>query len=150
MINLRNHTISLYIALLLFAITPVMGAELKPWNAPDALQLSDDLYSAARRLNIECRTSPPNYLDQEGDSGHTVFRYHVRHFMDVVRDLYRALEDGKSQAETQPIYDTSVAIIDDLKVYAVDNPKGAWPMVTNAVLKAEGILAHLGAYYAQP
>jgi len=69
--------------------------------------------------------------------------------MDVVRDLSRALEDGKSQAETQPIYNTSVAIIDDLKVYAVDNPRGAWPMVTNAVLKAEGILAHLGAYYAQ-
>ncbi|MCP5129940.1 MAG: hypothetical protein H6985_10200 [Pseudomonadales bacterium] len=143
----KNHPINYYIALLFLVMMPAFGAELKPWNSQEALQLSDSLYSASRKLNAECRQSPPKYLD-EGTSGHTEFRYHVRHFMSVTRDLSESLENGANQAETQPIYAESVEILSDLKKYAGgQNPK-AWPQVVNAVSKAESILNQLGAFYA--
>jgi len=149
MITLRNHSINLYIALLLFAITPAIGAEIKAWNAPEVLQLSDDLYSAARHLKIECRNSPPKYLDYAAGSDHLAFHYHVRHFTNVARHLSQALEEGKSKEETQPIFDESVDIISDLKAYANGEAGGAWPIVSNAVFSADEVLTQIGPYYSR-
>ena len=142
----KKHTINYFIALLLLVMMPAFGAETKPWDNQEALQLSDNLYASSRKLNSECRQSPPKYLD-EGTSGHIEFRYHVRHFMSVTRDLSESLESGASQAETQPIYSEAVEIMADLKKYAGGKNPKAWVQVVTAVSNAESILTQLGAFY---
>mgnify|MGYP003422728663 CR=1 FL=1 len=134
----RNQTIYAFFVLLFVGMCPALGAELKPWNSQDVLQLSDVLYSAARQLSIECRESPPQYTN------------HVRHFSSVANDLSQALEEGRSREETQPIFDTLIAIMNDLKVYSQKKAGGPWPVVSKAVLTADGILTKLGDYYSPP
>ena len=145
----RNQTIYAFFVLLFVGMCPALGAELKPWNSQDVLQLSDVLYSAARQLSIECRESPPQYTN-ESTSGHFAFRYHVRHFSSVANDLSQALEEGRCREETQPIFDTLIAIMNDLKVYSQKKAGGPWPVVSKAVLTADGILTKLGDYYSPP
>lgn len=149
MINTNSKTIPYCIALLFFVMMPAFSAETKPWDGPAALELSDQLYSASRKLNSECRQSP-GYTGSTApsSSGHLEFRYHVRHFMSVTRDLSESLESGADKAETKPIYDESVAIMHDLKKYAGGQNPAAWPLVVNAVSNADAILLQLGAYYS--
>jgi hypothetical protein len=146
--SVRYRTTYLIIALLILGIAPVIRAEVKPWNASDVLQLSDDLFAAARRLAIECRTSPPRYDDTGDSSGHLEFRYHVRHFMSVSNDLSQALEDGKSMVETQPIFKTLINMMPELKRYSEKKAGGPWPVVSKAVMKVDGIVEQLAPYYA--
>lgn len=145
----RNQTIYAFFVLLFVGMCPALGAEPKPWNPQDVLQLSDVLYSAARQLNIECRESPPQYTN-ESTSGHFAFRYHVRHFSSVANDLSQALEEGRSKEETQPIFNTLIEIMNDLKEYSQKKAGGPWPVVSKAVLQADGILTKLGDYYSPP
>jgi hypothetical protein len=144
----KNQAIYAFFVLLLVGMCPAIGADLKPWNPQDVLKLSDSLQSAARHLIIECRESPPQYTN-ESTSGHLAFRYHVRHFSSVANDLTQALEEGKSKEETQPIFDTLIEIMADLKVYSQKKSGGPWPLVSSAVLKADGILTQLGDYYSR-
>jgi hypothetical protein len=145
----KNQAIYAFFVLLFLGMHPAIGAELKSWNPQDALQLADSLQSASRQLSIECRESPPQYTN-ESTSGHFAFRYHVRHFSSVANDLTEALEAGKSKEETQPIFDTLAGIMDDLKVYSQKKAGGPWPVVSSAVMKADGILTQLGNYYSKP
>jgi len=147
--TVKNHGIYLLLVLVFLAVTPAVEAEKGVWDAPKVLNLSDELYLAARRLKIECRRSPPKYLD-EGTSGHIEFRYHVNHFASISRDLSQALENGKSKKETQPIYNILVNVMIDLERYAGREVGGAWRPVSNAVLKANGYLTQLGEYYSKP
>ena len=143
----KKYSINYLVALLFLVMMPAFGAESNPWDSQEALQLSDNLYASSRKLNAECRQSPGKYLD-EGSSGHIEFRYHVRHFMSVTRDLSESLESGANQVETQPIYAESVEIMGDLKNYAGGKNPKAWPQVVTAVSKAESILNQLGALYS--
>lgn len=146
----KEHSIYFLVTLLLIAGSPVGAAEKEAWNTGEVLALSDQLYLAARRVKVECRASPPNYTGIGGWSEHFEFRYHVSHFESVTRDLSQALEDGKNKKETQPIYTNLVDIMSDLDSYAGREAGGAWPVVSNAVLKANGYLVELGEYYSQP
>ena len=135
--NPKDKTIIHYcIAVLFFVMAPAFGAEMKPWDGQQALSLAEDLYSASRDLNKECRQSPKYGLDSTGPNSHLEFRYHVKHFVSVTRQLVEALENGESRAETQPIYDESVQIINDLNRYAGGENPIAWPLVVNATSKA--------------
>ena len=145
---IKKHAIYAFCVLLFVGMGPAIGAELKPWYPQDILKLSDSLQSAARHLIIECRESPPQYTN-ESTSGHFAFRYHVRHFSSVAGDLVQALEVGKTKEETQPIFDTLVGIMTDLKPYSEKKSGGPWPVVSSAVSKADGILTQLGNYYSR-
>lgn len=151
MITFRMYAISLNMAIALmffaFAITPAFSAEPKAWNAQEVLELSDELYSAARHLTIACRQMPPNYLDQEGSGGHLEFRYHVRHFQSVAGDLVDALENGKNMQETKPIFDTALDMMPGMNKYTSLPGAGSWHGVANAVKKVDEIVVKLGAYY---
>ena len=150
MINSNSKTIHYCIALLFFVMMPAFSAETKPWDGQAALKLSDQLYSASRKLNTECRASPKYTGSMSTDSsGHLEFRYHVRHFMSVTRELSESLESGADKAQTQPIYNESVKIMGDLKKYAGGLQPTAWPLVVNAISDAEAIQHQLGAYYSQ-
>lgn len=150
MSNSKRTTLHYYIALLFFVMMPALSAEMKPWDGQAALKLADQLYSASRKLNAECRASAKYTGSMSTDaSGHLEFRYHVRHFMSVTRDLSESLESGANKAETQPIYDESVEIMGDLQKYAGGLKPTAWPLVVNAVSDAEAIQHQLGAYYSQ-
>jgi len=142
----KCHIANLYIMLLLVGMAPAIGAEQVAWNGPAALQLSDDLFSAARQLSIECRQSPPRY-DDNSSSGHLEFRYHVRHFLSIANDLSLALEDGKSKNETKPIFETLENMMIDLKRYSEKKAGGPWPAVSKAVLDVDAIIVQLSAYY---
>ena len=145
-----SKTIPYCIALLFVIVMPAFSAEMKPWDGQAVLELSDQLYSASRKLNAECRASPKYTGGTSGGlTGHTEFRYHVRHFMSVTRDLSDSLESGADKAKTQPIYNESVEIMGDLKKYAGGLKPTAWPLVVNAVSDADAILHQLGAYYSQ-
>ena len=138
------------VALLFFVIMSAFSAEMKPWDGQAVLKLSDQLYSASRKLNAECRASPKYTGGLSSTSGdHIEFRYHVRHFMSVTRDLSDSLESGADKAKTQPIYNEAVEIMGDLQKYAGGLKPKAWPLVVNAVSDADAILHQLGAYYSQ-
>jgi hypothetical protein len=145
--SVRNRTIYLIIILMALGVAPLVRAEVKPWNASAVLQLSDDLFAAARQLSIECRMSPPKY-DDASSSGHLEFRYHVRHFVSVANDLSQALEDGKSMLETQPIFETLKSMMPELKRYSDKKTGGPWPVVSKSVVNVDDIVEELAPYYA--
>lgn len=146
----KHHVALLLFAILHMGITPAMGAEQIKWNPADVLHLSDELFSASRHLSIECRQTPPRYTEANtGGGDHLAFRYHVRHFMSVANDLSEALEESQGRAETQPIYDALVEIMKDLQRYSEKTASGAWPAVSKAVVKADDVLAKIGAYYSE-
>lgn len=145
-----RKTIHYSVALLFFVMMPALSAEMKPWDGQAALELSDQLYSASRKLNAECRASPKYTGSMSSDAtGHLEFRYHVRHFMSVTRELSESLERGANKAETQPIYNEAVEIMGDLQKYAGGPKPTAWTLVVNAASDADAILKQLGAYYSQ-
>ena len=146
--NVQKLLCTICAALILTVFNPAMAGEMKQWDASKVLEISDELSDAARRLQIECRTSPPKYVDQESGSPHVIFRYHVRHFMSVSRILNNALEDGHGREKTKPMYDTLAVMRSDLTSYA-NRPGGAWPKVQRAVEQVVTRLSELGQYYPE-
>jgi len=129
----------------IFLINPAVASESKPWSQSEVLKISDDLTNASRQLQIECRASPPKYLEQTRGR-HLEFRYHVRHFLSVSSKLNNELEDGAQKDETQPLYEVLAGMEKNLNDYA-NTPTGAWIPVQNAVKDVEKYLTELGEYY---
>lgn len=145
--RISNVFASFFAAFILMTINPAMAEGIKPWSESEVLSLSDELFSAARRLRIECRSSPPKFFD-ESSGRHIAFQYHVRHFLSVSTELNNALEEGKGKIETLPIYETLTGMRKDLTGYA-EMPGGAWIPVQKAVAEVDKNLTGLGAYYSR-
>jgi hypothetical protein len=137
---------SLFTVLVLTSVNSALAEQAKLWNETKVLSISDDLSNAARRLRVECRSSPPKY-NEFTSNYHLVFRYHVRHFSSVAYQLNTALEDGKGEVETYPMYKTLAGMKNDLTGYA-EMTGGAGIPVQKAVTEVEKHLTALGAYYA--
>ena len=144
--NLPKVLATMFAALTFMFFNPAMAEGTKPWNDSEVLSLSDDLANAARRLRVECRSSPPKYFE-ETTGRHLEFRYHVRHFLGVSYELNNALEDGKGKIGTYPMYETLAGMRKDLNGYAQVRG-GAWIPVQNAVAEVDKHLTELGAYYS--
>jgi len=144
---LSNVLTSLFAVFVMTSVSPAMAETTKTWNEQEVLSISDNLSNAARRLRVECRSSPPKYFE-ETSSFHLVFRYHVRHFVSVAYQLNNALEDGQGEAATYPIYQTLAGMRSDLTGYA-QMKGGAWPPVQKAVAEVDKYLIELGAYYSK-
>tara|TARA_R110002110_G_scaffold12718_3_gene60894 strand:- start:58002 stop:58454 length:453 start_codon:yes stop_codon:yes gene_type:complete len=144
----RTQAISIFLAFMALSMVPTAYAAEREWDQTSVLQISDKLVSAARRLHIECRTSPPDYLASEGSYNHIDFKYHVRHFLSVAYDLSEAIENGDGERETRPIYKELTNILVDLHRYAGGKRSQAWPLVDNAVAKVSSILDDLNTYYS--
>lgn len=143
---------NLRFGLLLVALfSPLAMAErvqLEGWDHSKAQGLADKLSDAATRLVIECRNAPPNYSDIDAGN-HLEFRYHARHFRSVAVTLSNAIEDHKGYLGTAPIVNELGDISDDLKRYAVGNPRGAGKRVEDAVIAIESMLLEMSALYAE-
>lgn len=145
--NLSKALISLLAMLVLMSINPAMAEVNKSWNDSEVLSISDELSTAARKLRVECRSSPPKYSEEISDR-HLAFRYHVRHFLSVSSELNNALEDGRGKNGTKPMYETLAGMRKDLKGYA-EMTGGAWIPVQRAVADVDKYLTILGAYYSE-
>jgi len=145
--NLSKVLTSLFAVFILTSVNATIAETTKTWNEQEVLSISDNLSNAARRLRVECRSSPPKYFE-ETSSFHLVFRYHVRHFLSVAYQLNNALEDGQGEAATYPMYQTLAGMRGDLTDYA-QMKGGAWVPVQKAVAEVDKHLTALGAYYSE-
>lgn len=144
--SILSKTLSIVLALMsLGTLNAAIADELKPWDQTNVLKISDDLSSASRRLQIECRSSPPKYFE-ETSGQHLMFRYHVRHFLSISYKLNNALEDGAGKDETQPLFEVLANMKDDLNGYA-NTPGGPWLAVQKAVKNVDMYLTQLEGYY---
>lgn len=132
--------------LLLFAVLPAVGADAKPWNQAEVLKLADQLVSAAQQLRIDARGHPSaNVGDQRA---HLTALYDVRHFQTVSHQLSDALEGGKGQADTLPMYRALVEAMGGMKAYMEAPSTSKWPPLEKTLQRADDILGEIGAYYS--
>jgi hypothetical protein len=139
----------LTVFLALFAGQAFSETQTRAWDSTIVQQLSDDLFVAAQRLVVQCRTSPSNFMAGEDGGTHMEFRYHVRHFRALAVDLSTAIEDSQGIERTRPIYNEMIDVMEDLEEYAIGNPRGAWGKVEGAVKEARKYLRELEVYYEE-
>jgi hypothetical protein len=143
--NISKLVGAAFAVLIMTVVNPALADGVKAWSESEVLAISDELSTAARKLRVECRNSPPTYFE-ETSGGHLEFRYHVRHFLGVSYRLNNALEDGAGREETKPIYDTLAGMKEGLNHYA-NKPGGAWIAVQHAVENVDKYLTQLDTYY---